>query len=612
MPDRLSLHAPILINALGHCAGTFVFGLLFYFLLVDWRKDREGRSLLPALAAALALLWNVGSLVGIGTPPGIPAADAIVAVSFSVLSLLPAVLLHISQDSRWNTLTVSGYVISALAVAFHAADLITAAPRFHYAAILLITFGFALLTTAVVMQEFRRRQTHGNGRRLAASMALFLLALSFAHFRLSHETARWPGEAVFHHAGILLALFLLLQDFRFLLVDAFIRVLVNGGLAAVAFWVGMWLQSRISRFPESRSNSFYLALEFVGGCMLLSIFAITRGQIQRGLTRIVFRRTDGAQSIARLTVIGAGAASDSDFLSQAAEIIAEAVSARRFEVVASPPQGFGEIQRAAPIVDPGKWGYPRWVRAVAPVHLARGDTRFILLGARSGGRRYLSEDIELLDRLTSMISTRIERMRNSEMQSLVTTAELRALQAQINPHFLFNALNTIYGTIPREAVTARRLVLSLADLFRVTFASERNTVRVEEEMKVVRSYLEIEQMRLGSKLQTQIQVDDAALTQQIPALSIQPLVENAVRHGVSPRPSGGRASVVVRVVDSKLLVDVSNTGAFGKQSGEKKGNGVGLANVNRRLALSFGDDSRLSIISGKELTTVSFSIPQNA
>src|SRR5580693_4051391 len=149
MPDRLSLHAPLLVNTIGHCAGALAFGILFYLLLVDWRRATAERSLLPAIAAGLAFLWNAGSLIGMATAPtGDPLADVIVAGSFSVLSLLPAVLLHISLRSRPRYLWISGYAVSAIAVVLHVSDLITTAPRFHYAAILLVTIGFAALTAA--------------------------------------------------------------------------------------------------------------------------------------------------------------------------------------------------------------------------------------------------------------------------------------------------------------------------------------------------------------------------------------------------------------------------------------------------------------------------------
>jgi LytS/YehU family sensor histidine kinase len=247
---------------------------------------------------------------------------------------------------------------------------------------------------------------------------------------------------------------------------------------------------------------------------------------------------------------------------------------------------------------------------VAPLRFSRGDTWWLQLGARAGGRRYLSEDMELLDRITAAIFEQVERVRSSEMQALVAQAELRALQAQINPHFFFNALNTLYGSIPRESGTARKLVLDLAELFRVSFAPERTSFRVEEELRIVRAYLEIEQLRLGSRLQTSIDVDDAALQAEIPVLSIQPLVENAIRHGVAPRQGAGFVSLRISVREDEVTVEVVNSGAF--RTGEPRGNGVGLANVRRRLELCFGRPGALRIASEGDSTTVTFSAPMKA
>jgi two-component system sensor histidine kinase AlgZ len=229
------------------------------------------------------------------------------------------------------------------------------------------------------------------------------------------------------------------------------------------------------------------------------------------------------------------------------------------------------------------------------------------LGPRAGGRRYLSEDRELLDRIAGVIFEQVERMRSSEMQELVSQAELRALQAQINPHFFFNALNTLYGSIPRESATARKLVLDLAELFRVSFAPERSMFRIEEELRIVRAYLEIEQLRLGDRLRATIEADPAALQAEIPILSIQPLVENAIRHGVAPRPEGGFVSLKILAAGEAVTVEVTNSGCVG--GGQTKGHGVGLSNVRRRLELCFGGAERLSISSGKDVTTVRFSAP---
>ena len=153
MPDRLSIHAPTLVNTIGHAAGAIIFGILLYLLFNDWRRNPSGKPVLPTVAAALALLWNLGSMVGLATDPQSGFfADLIIASSFSVLSFLPAVLLHISAGES-KLLVVSGYVASTGAAVLHFVDLFTGAARYHYAAILLITIGFGVLTSVVLIRE---------------------------------------------------------------------------------------------------------------------------------------------------------------------------------------------------------------------------------------------------------------------------------------------------------------------------------------------------------------------------------------------------------------------------------------------------------------------------
>src|ERR1700733_11704331 len=158
MPDWLSIHEPVLVNTIGHCAGAVLFGMLLYFFLLNWRHDREDRTRLPALAAALAFLWNIGSLValGVGRQAG-TTADVIVAASFSVLSLLPAVLLHISLGENHRPLWISGYVLSFAAIALHVADLMTRSSRLHFAALLVVTVGFSALTAISVALEIGQK-----------------------------------------------------------------------------------------------------------------------------------------------------------------------------------------------------------------------------------------------------------------------------------------------------------------------------------------------------------------------------------------------------------------------------------------------------------------------
>jgi two-component system LytT family sensor kinase len=601
MPDRLSLHAPILVNTIGHCAGAIAFGILFYLLLLDWRRATAERSLLPSIAAALAFLWNMGSLIGMATAPvGDPIADTIIAGSFSVLSLLPAVLLHISLQSRHRFIWISGYAVSAIAVMLHIGDLATGASRFHYAAILLVTIGFTALTTASVIQEALSGAHDGSGKRLVGAMVLFLFAISFAHFGSTHDIKAWSGEAALHHAGIPLALFVLLQDYRFLLLDAFIRFLVNGALAAFAIWIAFTAEVRLGLMAHATRDPFYGGIVFTLACLVLSLFGYLRARAQRFLTHAVFLRSSPEKTFSKLREIATTCGSDLEYLASAANAMAQFFSTREFEVTP---------EKAIAVPDPARSKVQKWVRAMVPLRFSRGDGLVLLLGPRKGGRRYLSEDLEMLERLAAVTCEQVERMRSSEMQALVSQAELRALQAQINPHFFFNALNTLYGVITRENSVARRLVLNLAGLFRHSFGVSSSLSALSEEIKIVRAYLEIEEMRLGSKLRTEFDIDESVLTEQIPVLSIQPLVENAVQHGVACRPGDGFVRLMIRRQGESLMVAVSNSGVFGAPPKDLKGHGIGMANVRRRLTLCYGDSSDLDVSTSGDVTTVRFLLP---
>ncbi len=254
-------------------------------------------------------------------------------------------------------------------------------------------------------------------------------------------------------------------------------------------------------------------------------------------------------------------------------------------------------------------GTAPWVSAVLPFRFSAGDTNYLLLGPRNGGRRYLSEDFAIMARLAARVTEHIERLRSLQMQHLVSQAELKALQAQINPHFLFNSLNTLYGTIDRANADARRLVLDLADVFRYLLASERTFIELEEELKIVRSYLEIEAMRLGPKLRTEIDIDGAALHSAIPLLSIQPLVENAVKHGVAARKGNGFVRLAARSVSGMLSIEVSNSGECDLQVLGQSHGGIGLANVRRRLSLCYGSEARFEATAENGVTKVGFVLP---
>lgn len=588
---------PLTINLIGHTAGALLFAIFLALLFSrrGWSGER-GRNL-SGLAAALALVWNLGSLLVL-LLPGIPAfgSKTAVATSFCALSLLPAVLLHVWLQGAHRGIAVAGYLLSGAAMAMHVREVRADDPSLHRVAILATTIGFLLLTGIAVALR-------GGGGRLAASMSLALFAGSFIHFGDAHDAQAWQSELLIHHAGIPLALFVLLQDYRFVLLDAFVRFLANALLAAL-FTAGM-LVAGIALLSPAEPEPVRQAAVAVGLCVCLVLFAWLRGRLLGWLTRALFGQSGLREAAARVRTPPA-LESDEEYLDWAAALLAEAARAAHFELAAQDSVA-GAAELRTPVLARAVPGLSEPVEALVPVRLAQGDSRLILLGPRRGGQRYLRDDLDLLAAAAGEIASHVESMRRGELARLAAQAELRALQAQIHPHFLFNALNTLYGTIPREAAGARRMVLNLADIFRYFLQSDRALVPLAREMEIVRAYLEVEQSRFGPRLTVEIAVDDAALDVPIPVLSIQPLVENAIKHGIARRAGPGSVAVEVKAAGG-LCVTVRNSAGEGGEPGP----GVGLNNVRRRLEICYGAAAALDLKVGEETTVAELRIPVTA
>lgn len=147
---------PLLINSIGHSAGLLLFAGFLVLFLRHRPKHPTAQGLLPMAAASLALLWNAGSLVALGASSGLFAgSDVIVALSFTVLSLLPATLLQLSMEGKVRRIWIAGYAISGLAVGLHLAELAWPDPRFHHAALWLIIIGFGALTVVAMLMTRR-------------------------------------------------------------------------------------------------------------------------------------------------------------------------------------------------------------------------------------------------------------------------------------------------------------------------------------------------------------------------------------------------------------------------------------------------------------------------
>jgi two-component system, LytTR family, sensor histidine kinase AlgZ len=189
------------------------------------------------------------------------------------------------------------------------------------------------------------------------------------------------------------------------------------------------------------------------------------------------------------------------------------------------------------------------------------------------------------------ISQEAER-RGLELQVLAREAELRALRAQIDPHFLFNSLQSISALIGIDTAAARRMCLLLADFLRDTLAlGARERIALTEELALARRFLEIEQVRFGARLQTSVEAEPGAGGEEVPALVLQPLIENAVTHGIAHVLDGGVVRIQAARQRGSLVIMVDNPCDADRPAG--RGTGIGLRNVRERLETEYGPDARL-------------------
>ena len=170
-------------------------------------------------------------------------------------------------------------------------------------------------------------------------------------------------------------------------------------------------------------------------------------------------------------------------------------------------------------------------------------------------------------------------------------ARVQALQARIRPHFLFNSLNTIASLIPEEPVAAERAIEDLADLFRGSMRQADSLISLTEELDLARRYLQMEQRRLGDRLCVDWQVSELPQDASVLPLTLQPLLENAVAHGIQSREDGGEIKVYGRAEKDNIVITISNP--LGLDEVDRKGHGMALINIRERLELAFGPNASL-------------------
>lgn len=656
--------AAMLINWLGFITGAALYAMLLLMALGESRagsivktSDEDSESSfnwLPTATALLGLVWNLGSLAALGfiEHRTSHAWTLLNALMYSALGFLPAVVVHSLLRKRDATLPKlasllllgAAYGLSLTASVFHFYEAWATRSEVSHWALHILTFGFCTLIAGLLWLKSLRQ----GWRQVIWIAALSWFAVSAQH--LSHhsgENYSWWIEIIGHHASLPLAFVILYQDYRFALADLFLkRALVLLLLVACAFGIYAFaLKPIIARSLTAEPNPSEIAplvLVLVGTWIGAAfMYPWLRNGVSWFVDAIILRRSNFDWLREELAKRIAEHESAETLLDDLCRQLAIALTSRKVRW----QQLTNEIANQHPLraVHTGpllaRSGRPSrefrtQVQTIATVLIPTVDApQFQLeIGELAWGRRLFAADTDFLETVATMAARRIDALRvvhercqrdlrEKEMHKLATEAELRALRAQINPHFLFNALTTIGYLIQVSPDQAMDTLMRLTALLRAVLRhSDGEFISLGEEMELVEAYLDIEHARFEDRLRVSIDVPDSLRELRIPALIIQPLVENAIKHGISPLSAGGEVAIAARLEhnDSNhsdmLHVTVRDTGAGASAETLRHGRtrGVGLNSIEERLERHFGSAANFRFRSlPSQGTTVEISFPVN-
>ncbi len=635
-----TLNVGELLNLVGLSTGVVLYAMLLAMVVRAGRTPgpRSGFDSLLLLTSVLGLVWNLCALPVYELPRmGFEGPFPYLAASgFAALGFLPAVVVHSVLRDEGHlrgvakpVLAIVAYVVSGVAAALHIHAAATSASVPSPIGMRLLTYAFVALI--VPLTAITRRRP-GAGRALwAAALATF--AVSALHLSQLHRgEASWPVELVGHHASLPLAFAILYQDYRFALADLFLkRALSLLAIVAVAFAAIASFGVRSSAFAQFvQSNPRQMTLLVTLWVATALVYPWLRRTTTWFVDAVVLRRPDYRSLRATVTRVAQDSDEAEALLGSVCDLLTPALNAAFVawrESTAASPDSLGVTVIAGPDAIPvadalsGK-GLP--APPVACVTVPTTDQpRFVLaIGQLSAGRRLLSDDLETLESIAVLVARRIDairitnerynrEIREQEIAKLASEAELRALRAQINPHFLFNALTTIGYLIQTAPPRALETLFRLTALLRGVLRSEGEFTTLGRELEVVESYLDIERARFEHRLLVTIDVPARLRSIRVPSLLLQPLVENAVKHGIGQKQSGGQVAICARVERTgdggrRLALTIQDSGAGTTPQALERGraSGVGLRNVERRLECQYGAAGSLSIRTAPDRGTV--------
>jgi GAF domain-containing protein len=635
----LSLRFATIVNLAGFTAALALYAMLLAMVLRRPRRAMEppsaasggaggaGRDRLLLATGVLGLVWNLAAVRLYGIEGAVPASP-LEALALTALGFLPAVVVHAvlrpalagAQDRGAKVVVAAGYALSIAAGLLHVGAALRGQPR-STSALRLLVAGFCVIISLLAARG--RRQV--NARRVLTLAALAVFAVSALHLS-QHEALAdsWLVEIVGHHASLPLAVAILYQDYPFAFADIFLkRALVL--VLVLAFFVSAHAVA-VAWLGRAAPDPLPELLWFAVGAGIAASYPLVRRGVHWFVDTVVLRRPDYVALHAGITQALVAAETPEQALEEARRQLAPALAARqaccwRLEeagplAIGPCPPGATPAVVAAHAVWAGVPDGPTVgtdvtrTSAVAVVPTVEAPRYAMSLCDLAGGRRLLSDDLAMLETVARTLARRIDllrltreryerRAREAEMHQLAAEAELRALRAQTHPHFLFNALTTIGYLIQMSPALALEKLLQLTELLRRVLRSEGELTTLGKELELVRLYLDLERARFEERLRFTIDVPADLQHVLVPSLLIQPIVENAIKHGIAPAAAGGivevRAGIEAAPGSSggrMLSVAVRNTGRAWSPSAAR-GSGIGLRSVEKRLRHHYGEAASL-------------------
>lgn len=609
------LNIASLVNMLGFAVGIAMYLLIAAMVLRNRQTKRfENVETILLVTATLGTLWNAGEFLAyIQKDLGVSNISPwIPAISFSALGFLPSLVVHSAQieTSHRNWLKYLAYSLSTFATVLHFNAAFSGGNVPSAFGLQALTAGAIVLAACSLIFNFRQTLA----KKGVWASALLVFAVSSLHLSNEGSGSYWYVEMIAHQSSLVLALTILYQNYRFAFGDLFLKrafSLILLTLSSLAIYL---LAARpILQFHEEHGRNDVQAVAIVIGFAVLTALAypslrkfsiwlvdkliLRRGNFNEIQTQIA-REIDELDSVDR--VISHLRTALSGTLTASSIVDSRSMDATISKEIVTLDHRSNEVT-------------VRIDSTEIPHHVLR-------MGSFSGGRRLLSAEIAFLENVAFIAARRIDQIRGfdervkretqvQEMGKLASEAQLTALRAQINPHFLFNSLTTIGYLITEDPAKANDTLLKLTRLLRSVLTNSAEFCSLEDELKLIESYLDIEKARFEEKLQVEVDISDDLRSTQIPALILQPLVENAVKHGISENRNGGKVRISAESTENGLVLTVWDSGSGATSTVAAETYGFGLRNIEQRLANYFGKSGKLIINSSlSEGTTVEMTL----